>query len=355
MGNSMNEIAYVFSFLYSHERSNIMRSDSMSACKTWAMLAIVLFHYVRHLVSASERWSMLVMAWGIMAHVFFFVSWWWQFLSYDRWQQKQPWRWWTWRWIGWVIKKVYLPYIAFISLIGVVWWIWPQVFPPQSWNAFFSHVVGYKMFDAALLTSFGDHFWFLSPLLCLYALTPLLIFFIKKYPRLTLFSSCLISVTYGVWLVSADLFWWRQWQVGFPSFLWQYVVWMILAYRAWKPEDATSFVFSWRWGMLTIFLVLGYGVLSVRWWTFGRVVNDRFALPLVMMLCILASQCVFIKKLAVRWSGVSYCIFLVHGLWFMIWKRLMGGAISVSMTAYAFVSLLLVWWGMAWYQHRTLP
>lgn len=332
-----------------------MQSSIMFVCKTWAMLAIVLFHYVRHLVPDSWRWSLVVMAWGIMAHVFFFISWWWQFLSYERWQQKKPWRGWTGLWFVWVIKKVYLPYIAVICSIGLIWWLFPHVFPPQSRSAFFSHILGYKMFDAWLLTSFGDHFWFLSPLLSLYVLTPLFVLLIKNHPRTTLVWSCVISLGYWVLLVVADLFWWRHRQVAFPSFLWQYILWMALAFRWWMPEHARTFVVSWRGAMLGTFLVCCYGWLSIWGGEMGRVMNDRCALPLVMMCCILCAQRERWKRVAVRWSGVSYYIFLIHGIWFMLWKWLMGWDVTILMILGAFVSLLGVWCLMAWYQHRVLP
>ncbi len=212
--------------------------------------------------------------------------------------------------------KILIPYYICVTAIFIL-------------NAFFylyadgmyswlGHIFLFKMFDERIITSFGHHFWFVSTIIQLYAVYPLLAWCKEKYGIRALFiGSLALSVTWWIWLAYTGLHTQRIYGSFFLQYLWEFALGMVFAGAYQKGVQL------WNASLVKIAIIgviaLGlYGVLSVSGTGLGKVFNDIPALVGYVCGCIVCFRLLSVfpaGKNAMNFIGRhSYVIYLWHGL-----------------------------------------
>lgn len=219
--------------------------------------------------------------------------------------------------------KILLPYYLTITIIFILN-IQLAFYPDDGLYAYMGHLFLFKMFDTQILGSFGTHFWFLSTIIQLYLVFPLIIQ-IKKRMSNIIFIAGSIAISILFWcllsifsltengILSSSLF----------QFLWEFNLGLVLA-DLYKHK---KFVFWNIHPVLLIvatifgFLIMSYMALHGGKW--GVVFNDIpasigfFSLSALIfkftdrILPILKSSLLFIGR-------ISFALYLIHIIIFLI-------------------------------------
>jgi peptidoglycan/LPS O-acetylase OafA/YrhL len=241
--------------------------------------------------------------------------------------------------------KIWLPYMAVLTL-SLAGALTLGLFP-NGWSEWLAGVGLYQMFHEPWIQSFGGHFWFISAIIQLYLVFPLLTRIQKKVsnPLYFFIGGLVISVGWWcfVWLSGkGDL---RIWNSFFLQFLWEFALGMALAEAYKNPEKSTTttrlFAFLQNpnpWGWLLVG-VLGSGLMIamiLKMGAVGKIFNDVPALLGYTALCI------FLYRFGQRWlpfipafflwiSGFSFSLYLVHVLVLELFLLVVTGSIAHEM------------------------
>ncbi len=219
------------------------------------------------------------------------------------------------------LSKIWLPYVLILSISCVVAYAL-HIFPNR-FDAWVAGVGLYQMFSDEYIESFGGHFWFISAIIQLYLIFPVLLL-CKKYLGgiLPLFMMALAgSMLWWIWVYYSDRGHQRSWNSCFMQFLWEFVFGMMIA-EYWKTEKGKVFfekMGRYWWVSLPMGLVfmalMAWSVL--RWGAIGKIFNDIPALLGYGLLSIFVYECCrryfrVIKYFFLWVNEFSYSLYLVH-------------------------------------------
>ncbi len=96
------------------------------------------------------------------------------------------------------LTKIWLPYVLALTFS----WLGAYLFGlfPDGWGAWLAGVGFYQMFIEPYILSFGGHFWFISAIIQLYLLFPVLLWLKKRLHHNGLFLTLTLGVSMAWWL-----------------------------------------------------------------------------------------------------------------------------------------------------------
>jgi peptidoglycan/LPS O-acetylase OafA/YrhL len=242
----------------------VKRIEFIDFAKGYAILGIMLFHYFSR--SATGLMAEAIMFGGAGVHLFIIMSGFGLSLSslastllpfYKR-----------------RLTRILIPYYVFITLLFIINQFY-VIYPDGTPYAYIGHIFWFKMFDDSIIGSFGGHMWFLSVIIQLYLVFPLLFHIKKRIGNLFFFITTLM-VTVSYWFIVIMLN--KEDSSVFISFflqyLWEFSGGMILAdlfvKRGFKFWDQSPFALT-----LTSIVSIGLmGLLAVKGGRIGRELND---------------------------------------------------------------------------------
>jgi len=268
----------------------------------FSMLAIILFHYFM-IMNLPGPLNSLIQFGGSGVHLFFLLSGFGLTLSRRKLGVLQ--------FYARRLARVLLPYYLAIAVIACASYL---VFAaPFDWYALSGHFFLFKMFDSEIMNSYGGQMWFMSALIQLYLVYPLLAkiqdildddleFFVLGLSA---------SLFWNAVLVGMDLMEQRAWNSFFLQFIWEFMLGMILARRL-RQEKAPY----WEgplWLILSIWLI-GTAIMAALVFgvPYGKAVNDYFALLSFGGLSVLAFRMHLFRALLSYTGKISLELYLVH-------------------------------------------
>ncbi|MGC8864992.1 MAG: acyltransferase [Bacteroidales bacterium] len=321
------------------------RIEFIDFARALAILGIALYHYLMPL--NSERWFQLAITFGGTGiHLFFFLSGYGLGLSrplpalpfYRR------------RFV-----KVLGPYYLFVTFVFLLNLLIP-IYPGQGWKDYLSHIFLYKMFFEHHMVSFGFHLWFMSTLIQLYLLFPLLRRLVSgDKGEIWVVFFAMLALAYNLLIIKLHHASHRTWNSFFPAYLWEFALGVWLGLR----KDERIFQLS---GPKALALGLS-GLVGMALMTFligqaGRLLNDLFAFMAIMGVVVFIYN---LTKILTPLKGIyrflvlsgpySYEFYLVHYLGFSVLKYLERMGI-LFYGWWALPLLLFISASMAWFFHR---
>ena len=276
--------------------------------KGYSILSIVLFHYFQG-ISLSPLLSKAINFGGTGIHSFLFASGFGLFLSHL--QKPLPY--------GDFLKrrftKIYIPYVLVVTVTALISLAIPLY--KNSWNAYFSHVFFYKMFDNDLIGTYGYQLWFISTIIQFYLLFPLIVWLRERIPgNGFLWVGLCFSWSWALIILLLHKEGLRNWNSFFLMYLWEFMLGMYCAQI--YLEKKFSF-WNIRKTVLIGISIAGLTIYSLMAFSLGpagKVFND---LPGLFGY---AALCVFIYALHINWvnrfifftAKISFSIFLIHFL-----------------------------------------
>jgi peptidoglycan/LPS O-acetylase OafA/YrhL len=314
----------------------------------FAMLAIVLFHYLQP-YAVETPLSKVILIGGSGVHLFFILSGFGLGLSSQTidtitFYKKR-------------FSRILVPYYLVVLAIFALNQVW-QIYPGDGVYALAGHLFLYKMFDEKIMGSFGYHFWFISTIIQFYVAFPLIIW-LKRRLSSTVFLgiSLLISMAYWVSVSILGLADQLIFNSSSLQYLWEFNLGIILA-DAYRHHD---FVF-WRQkpSILLATAVLGIGLmagLALKGGNVGKTFNDIPASigftslsAFVYWLC--DQHLSSLKQVCKRVGSLSYELYLIHMIVFLLislgLKTLFQfeGTIATALFLILPITLLLSYWLM---------
>lgn len=274
--------------------------------KGYSILTIVIFH-LGQAMQLPTLMTQLINFGGTGVHAFIFVSGFGLYLSHLRkplsYQQFLKKR----------FTKIYVPYIIIVALSALV-----ALFIPvydNSLYAFWGHVFLYKMFDESIIGSYGYQFWFISTIIQLYLVFPLIIGVKKKMNDAAfILIGVLITICWGLFIFFINKSEFRIWGSCFFQFIWEFMLGMVCAERFYK----TGYAF-WNQKKITLALVACAGLclyclMALKMGVVGHVFNDIPALLgyTALGLLIFNFRAALINNFILFTSKISYPLFLIH-------------------------------------------
>lgn len=275
--------------------------------KGFSILTIAIMHYFQQ-VPLPGLLSKVVPLGGTGIHVFILLSGFGLTLGrYQGWQHFLQRR----------ATKILLPYYFFVTLLFIINFF-VIVHPKMDWYAYLGTLFFVQMIDLDIFYVFGIQFWFISTILQLYLLFPLLRVALDKLGEQRFFIICLlISLGYfGVLYLSPNPEH-KVWSRFFPKYLWEFALGMVLARR----YKNTQFEF---WNLSTgkwlIGFVVGFATMAILTFYLGKlgiIINDLPAMVGYLSMTVLLYQAcqAFIKAFehSMLFIGkYSYPLYLVH-------------------------------------------
>jgi peptidoglycan/LPS O-acetylase OafA/YrhL len=284
------------------------RIEVINFIKGYSILSIVLFHYFQG-ISLSPLFEKAINFGGTGIHTFLFASGFGLFLSqigkplsYGEFLKKR-------------FAKIYLPYIIIVTVTALI-----SLFIPlyvNSWNAYFSHLFFYKMFDNELIGSYGYQLWFVSTIIQFYLLFPLIVLLRKKIPGngFLLMGLC-ISWAWALVVLLLRKEGLRNWNSFFLMYLWEFMLGMYCA----EIYIARNYAF---WKIRKV-LLMGVGIAGIAIYSLmafslgraGKVFNDLPGLFGYGALCVFvySLHIKLINRFIFFTANISFSIFLIHFL-----------------------------------------
>jgi peptidoglycan/LPS O-acetylase OafA/YrhL len=299
------------------------RIEFLDFARGFAILTIVLYHYSIQLASGSGFWGKAVMAGGTGVHLFIIMSGFAVCLSIS-----------TFSIPGFFKRRfarVLLPYYLFVTFVFLLN-IFAKLYPENGVYAWLGHVFWFKMFDGSIIESFGGQMWFLSLIIALYVVFPILYYARKRLNNNALFAGLALLVSACYWLITVHFNAQESlvWKRFFPQYLWEFCIAMVLAdmlrkkgYRFWEQKAAA----------LAALAAGGLGLmalLALRGGSIGRAFNDipaavgytsLSALAYMGFKRFVAPVVGFFKYL----GGISYELFLLHVFVAAVFLRVLAG------------------------------
>lgn len=210
------------------------RLDFIDFAKGVAIFSIIAFHFM---MPFAEGWlAKAIVAGGAGVHLFFLLSGFGLGFSVNRFSFTVFFR-----------KRftaLLVPYYLAILLITAVNLI---IEPDQAIDiyALAGHIFLFKMFDEAIINSFGLQFWFISTIIQLYLLFPILLLLQKRFGNHVFFTLALCaSIAYWILVYAFELENLRIFNSSAFQFLWEFALGMLLAeryrhegYRFWEQPS----------------------------------------------------------------------------------------------------------------------
>jgi peptidoglycan/LPS O-acetylase OafA/YrhL len=274
--------------------------------KGYSMLSIVIYHFSQALGPQPMLVKMINFG-GTGVHTFIFVSGFGLYLSHLRKPLSFP------QFLKKRFTKVYVPYIVIVSASALISFLVPIYV--NSPYAFFGHVFLYKMFDDDIMSSYGFQLWFISTIIQLYFIFPLLVRIkerLKDWPFILI--GLAISITWGIFVVSTGRAGMRIFNGAFFLYLWEFMLGMLLAekffvkgYEFWKMKKVYLAV-------LSAVGIGGYALMAFTLGAYGRLLNDIPALIGYTCLSILLYRCslAWLNSFVLFTAKISYPLYLVH-------------------------------------------
>jgi peptidoglycan/LPS O-acetylase OafA/YrhL len=274
----------------------------------YSILSIVLFHFFQG-ISLSPLFSRAINFGGTGIHTFLFASGFGLFLShlqkpmaYTDFLKKR-------------FTKIYVPYILIVTAIAGI-----SLFIPlyeNSWNAYLSHLLLYKMFDNDLIGSYGYQLWFVSTIIQFYLLFHLIVWLRERLPANGfLWVGLGISWTWATLILLFHKEGLRNWNSFFLMYLWEFMLGMYCAEIYLEKKFA---FWDIRKSLLISISIAGLAVYSLMAFSLGRVgkvFNDLPGLLGYAALCVLiySLQIKPLNRFIFFTAKISFSIFLIHFL-----------------------------------------
>lgn len=211
------------------------------------------------------------------------------------------------------IAKVYIPYIIIIAISALI----PFMYNGNRLLAFFSHVFLFKMFSENLMNSFGSQFWFISMIICLYLIFPVLFNLVIKHKWVVVICSFLVSLIYATIVGLLDKSGLRIWNSFFLQYVGEFSFGMMLAVKYRENPEFVKIPSKW---LLLVLAVIGIAITGYTGIKGGdlKLYNDIPSLIGYLSLALL------IYSFGIKWiirfftcsNKFSYEWYLVHMLIF---------------------------------------
>jgi peptidoglycan/LPS O-acetylase OafA/YrhL len=224
--------------------------------------------------------------------------------------------------------SILIPFYIYIIVAFIVSRLTP-VFSEFGFDAFLSNILLYKMFSSTYISSFGFHLWFISPLIQLYILYPLLVRAMEKIGWPTFLGiTFIISISWMTIIYFLDVTGDRAWNSCFLRYIWEFSLGMAAA-RMNRDRFKISTINAtllFMGSMVIMYVSLKY-MNSI-----GGLYNDFFALVAIMMFTLLIYRIGllkwlgFIRKGMLEVSRFSYELYLVHILVFLLLQEILKNA-----------------------------
>lgn len=217
--------------------------------------------------------------------------------------------------------KVYVPYIIAVLLWGV-WFMYKNgAFPMKE---IMSHLLLYKMFSVELDTSLCYPYWFISTIIQLYLVWPLIVHLIRC--KGGYFYSFIISLLWSTLVGVLGYEEIRPWGSFFLQYLWEFCLGMWIAEnymytnRGKNGKDLLNISY-YQWWWLLGGAIGGMGISAFMAWNGGilKLYNDIPSLVgyLSILLIIYKLGIGLINSFFVWANSFSYELYLVHSLVFI--------------------------------------
>lgn len=288
------------------------KQEFVSFARGVAIFTIILYHFLQRarLPPLLAQASLLG---GSGIYVFLFAS------SYGLYSSRTT----TWKsFYSKRFKRVLLPYYTGITLISLINYF-VDIYP-NSWQAYFSHLLLYKMFFEGYMSSYGLQFWFISTIIQFYLIWPLFLLVSKQLSTAKfLLLSFGISLLYSIFIVKFGLQHQRIWHSSAIQYTWVFALGLIAAKNQWLPRLLML-------GALRYSLLLAVGVAlallaSKLMGGGGSPFNDYFMFIAYFSACfilyLLGQKIFFITRFVLWIESFSYSLYIVHLFVFFLYLK----------------------------------
>lgn len=211
--------------------------------------------------------------------------------------------------------RILVPYYICVTFI----FVFNQFVPvyKDGLYAYLGHIFLFKMFDERIIGSFGYPFWFISTIIQLYLLFPLLEGIRNRFGKNVLvLSGLIISVLWWIFIFAQNLYHYRVWNSFCFQYLWEFCLGMYFAqayltdrYKFWEPKN-NLLVIVWAGSLCAS------GIMAWKFGEAAKVFNDipvflaygAFVL-MTFMLLVPGSN---MRKAFLQVGLVSYQLYLIH-------------------------------------------
>jgi len=286
------------------------RLPVLDFARGFSMLAVVLSHVLQPM--AQGVWAKAVSFGGAGVHVFVLISGFGLLLSCRR---KSLDGFYSRR-----FRSIYVPYCVFVTVVFLLNLVVP-LYPREGVYALAGHLLLFKAFDEAIIGSFGYPLWFLSTIVQLYAVFPLLYRAYQRWGGMwtlgTSFAAYLLFSAIAIGLGRADE---RVFQSSVLVYAWEFVLGMVLADLA-ACRGICFWELPLKWLLpLTGVAMVGDVAMVLAGGEAGKFLNNPFALVAFLGTLLVAYRLAELAvarplKQFVMWAGsISYETYLMHTL-----------------------------------------
>ncbi|WP_375418927.1 acyltransferase family protein [uncultured Hymenobacter sp.] len=210
-------------------------------------------------------------------------------------------------------KRILLPYYIGVTLIVLINYF--VGIYPNSWQAYLSHLLLYKMFCEQYISSYGLQFWFISTIIQFYLLWPLFLLASKHVSNSKLLLiSFGISLLYSVLIVRLDLQHQRIWHSSVIQYTWVFALGLIAAKEQCLPRLLQ--LGGFRYGLFLIAGIVLALLISKLAGGGGSPFNDYFMFIAYfsanILLYLLGQKLPFIIRFVLWIESFSYSLYIVH-------------------------------------------
>jgi peptidoglycan/LPS O-acetylase OafA/YrhL len=240
------------------------RLDFIDFAKGFSIMTILVYHFFSTVPFASI-FQQAIMLGGTGVHLFIFLSGFGLALS-----SKRP----VLDFYKRRLLKTLVPYFIFVTIVFLLNFL-IKLNSEHSMYAYLGHILLYKMFDNSIVGSYGAQMWFVSLIVQLYLLFPLLQKLLEKVGA-KFFIGITLALSVGYWFAIsfAGLGSFRVWNSSFLQFLWEFALGMVAA-TLYKSREFKFWEIKWPTLLVTAVLGIGLmGFLSLKGGTFGKMFND---------------------------------------------------------------------------------
>lgn len=217
--------------------------------------------------------------------------------------------------------KILIPYYLLVTFAFVINLLDPRFYPGDGLFAYLGHIFWYKMFFESIDSSFGGMMWFMSLLIQLYLLYPLLYYVKKRLNNNLIFFLGSLGISCAYWILISALGATEIRTVNSTAlkWLWAFCGAMVLAdlyrnkgYRFWQQKTIV---------LIPVFVV-GYALyafMALKTGPFGKLCGEIPALAGFTAATILMYQgCkrlgVHLIKFMGYLGGIAFELYLTHAI-----------------------------------------